>query len=61
MHNKELESNIDKRHEEIESYLKNEKKVFELEKRRELQHIASLRRKKSKKRVRTSCFRYKET
>jgi hypothetical protein len=36
MHNKELESNIDKRHEEIESYLKNEKKVFELEKRSEL-------------------------
>jgi len=32
MQNRELESNIYKRHEEIESYLRNEEKVFELEK-----------------------------
>ena len=62
MQNKELESNIDKRHEEIESYLRNEEKVFELEKRSELQHISFFRRKKkAKRRVGTSCFRYKET
>jgi len=30
MQNKELERNIDKRQKEIESYLRNEEKVFEL-------------------------------
>jgi hypothetical protein len=49
MQNKELERNIDKRQEEIESYLRNEEKVFELEKRSELQHIASLKKKKKQK------------
>jgi hypothetical protein len=51
MHKKELESNIDKRHYEIESYLRNEEKVFELEKKSELQHIASLRKKKVEKKL----------
>jgi len=36
MQKKELESNIDKKCEEIISYLRDEKKVFELEKRSEL-------------------------
>jgi hypothetical protein len=49
MQNKELERNIDKRQKEIESYLRNEEKVFELEKRSELQHITSLKKKKQKK------------
>jgi len=49
MQNKELERNFDKRQEEIESYLRNEEKVFELEKRSELKHIASLKKKKQKK------------
>jgi len=50
MQNKELERN-NKRQKEIESYLRNEEKVFELEKRSELQHITSLKKKKQKKKL----------
>jgi hypothetical protein len=48
-------------YEDIESYLLNKEKSFELEKRSLLQHNAYFREKKSRKRVGTSCFRYKET
>ena len=49
-------------YEDIESYLLNKEKSFELEKRSLLQHNASFKeKKKSRKGVGTSCFRYKET
>jgi hypothetical protein len=48
MQKRELESSIDKRREEIESYLRDKEKAFELEKKSELQHIASLREKAEK-------------
>ena len=46
---KELECNINKRHEEInKNYLMDTEKAFMLEKRIELQHITFLSKKKSK-------------
>ncbi|KAJ6376013.1 hypothetical protein OIU77_000896 [Salix suchowensis] len=48
MQKRELESSIDKRREEIESHLRDKEKAFELEKKSELQHIASLREKAEK-------------
>ncbi|CAK7324060.1 unnamed protein product [Dovyalis caffra] len=48
MQKRELESSIEKRREEIESYLSDKEKAFELEKKTELQHIASLREKAEK-------------
>ena len=46
---KELECNINSRREEIKkNYLKDKEKTFELEKRSELQHIASFRKKTEK-------------
>ena len=48
MQKRELESNIDKRSEEIKSYLRDKEKAFELEKRSELPHFASLREKVEK-------------
>jgi hypothetical protein len=48
MHKRELESNIDKRREEIKSYLRDKEKAFELEKRSELPHFVSLREKVKK-------------
>ncbi|GMH06482.1 hypothetical protein Nepgr_008322 [Nepenthes gracilis] len=43
MRKRELEDHVNKRHEEIESYLSEKERVFEEEKKKELQHISSLR------------------
>jgi hypothetical protein len=53
---RELEISFDKRCEEIENYLRDKETTFELEKRSELQRIASLREKAGKKIV-ASCSR----
>jgi hypothetical protein len=48
MQKRELESSTEKRCEEIESYLRDKEKAFELEKKNQLHHIASLREKAEK-------------
>ncbi|KAJ6868224.1 hypothetical protein NC651_033318 [Populus alba x Populus x berolinensis] len=48
MQKKELESSTEKSCEEIESYLRDKEKAFELEKKNKLHHIASLREKAEK-------------
>jgi len=48
---RELEISFDKRCKEIENYLRDKEITFELEKRSELQHIASLREKSRKKKL----------
>jgi hypothetical protein len=48
MQKREFESSFDRRREEININLRDKKTAFELEKRRELQHLASIREKAEK-------------